>query len=196
MFFFAVSRNAEIHFSKKGFFRIIPKGSERIKELEEKLEESISLAEYKKLQKRSQKLKSDNFILASRCSRLLAVSGVDVSEGEDKAIRKLELLAARSKEAERDIYVSLSVIRVEIIRGRTINTNSRDMDDMRRGLFMDIQKFFRCIGIYNEEINGNQEVTCNAVKKFQKKYSLKIDGVLGPQTFAAMERAFEEANSY
>ena len=119
-----------------------------------------------------------------------------MSKGEDTAIRKLEMLAARSREAERDMRVSLSVIRLEVIRGRTINTNSRDMDETRRGLYMDIQKFMTCIGIYNDEINGKQGDTCGAVKKFQKKYGLVDDGIVGQRTLAAMEKAFEKAKSH
>lgn len=196
LFIFAVSRNAEINFSRDGIVKIIPKGSERIKELEGKLDKSLPRAEHKKLQERYQQLNDENLILNSRCNRLLAASGVDVSAGEDTAIRKIELLAARSKKSSWDINISLSVIRIEVALGMTINTNSRAMDERRRGLYMDMQKFFRCIGIYNEEINGDQVATCSAVRKFQGKYGLKVDGILGKNTFAAMERAFQEAKSH
>ncbi|MCK4914184.1 MAG: peptidoglycan-binding protein [Planctomycetes bacterium] len=199
LLFYAVSRDAEIHFSKiskKGVFEIIPKGSDRIRELEEELGKSVSLVKYDKLKKQYQQLSDKNLVLDSRLKRFLAASGVDVSDGEEVATRKLVFLAARSREIERDIHVSLSLIRVEIARGRAINTNSCDMDDVTRGLYMDIQKFFRCVGIYNGEINGDQVDTCNTVREFQSKYGLEEDAIIGRKTFIAMEQAFEEAKTY
>ena len=126
----------------------------------------------------------------------IIVAGVDLSEGEDVAIRMLEMLAVRSKEVERDMSVSLSVIRVEVMLGRTINTNSLAMDETRLGLHMDIQKFLRCLGIYNGEIDGEQVSTCRAVRQFQDKYGLDIDGIIGQNTLEAMEKAFEQAKSH
>lgn len=195
-FVYAVWRDAEIIRSKDGMVRIIPKGSGRIEHLEELLSQSVSKDEYQRLKGRYSLLENEYQIARSRVSRLLAAAGVDLSGGEDTAIRKLEMLSARSKEAERDMSVSLSVIRLEVTRGITINTNSRDMDETRRGLYMDIQKFLRCIGVYNGEIDGNQADTCRAVKRFQKKYGLKDDGIIGQKTLAAMEKAVEEAKSY
>lgn len=195
-FVFAVSRDAEIIWSEDGVIRIIPQGSERIKQLEELLSQSVSKDEYQKLEARYIHLESEYKIASSRVNRLLAVAGVDLSEGEDAAIRRLEMLAARSKEAEHDMSVSLSVIRLEVIRGRAINTNSSAMDETRIGLYMDIQKLLRCIGVYNREIDGNQANTCRAVRKFQEKCGLAVDGMIGENTLAAMKKAFEDAKSY
>lgn len=196
IFIYAVYRDAEIIMSRDGLVSIIPKGSDRIKQLEQLLSQSVSEDEYKRLDGRFKNLENENRIERSRVSRLLAVAGVDLSESEDTAIRKLEMLAVRSKGVERDMTVSLSVIRVEVMLGRTINTNSLAMDETRLGLYMDIQKFLRCLGIYNGEIDGEQVSTCRAVKKFQKKYGLKDDGIIGQKTLAAMEKAFEQAKSY
>jgi len=195
-FLYAVSRDAEIIWSRDGVVRIIPQGSGRLKQLEKLLSDSVSKDEYQRLEGRYKHLENEYQIASSRVSRLLAAAGVDLSKGEDPAIRKLEMLAARSREAERDMRVSLSVIWLEVIRGRTINTNSRAMDEARRGLYMDIQKFLRCIGVYNDEINGKQADTCGAVKKFQKKYGLVDDGIIGQKTLAAMENVFEDAKSH
>ena len=195
-FLYAVSRDAEIIWSKDGVVRIIPQGSERIKELEQLLLKSVSKDEHQRLEGRYRLLENEYLIARSRVNRLLAAAGVDLSKGEDTAIRKLEMLAARSKEFERDMSVSLSVIRNDVTRGRTINTNSLAMDDTTRGVYMDIQKFLRCIGIYNGKIDGNQASTCDAVRKFQDKHGLIVDGIIGQNTLAAMEKAFEEAKSY
>lgn len=193
---YAVSRDAEIIWSKDGVVRIIPQGSVRIKQLEKLLLGSVSKDEYQRLEARYSHLENEYRIACSRVGRLLAAAGVDLSKGEDAAIRKLEMLAARSKEAERDMNVSLSIIRIEVMRGRTINTNSSAMDEMKLGVYMDIQKFLRCIGVYNGEVDGNQATTCDAVRQFQEKYGLVVDGIIGQNTFAAMEKAFEEAKSH
>lgn len=193
---YAVSRDAEIILSKDGVVKIIPQGSARIKQLEKLLFGSVSKDEYQRLEARYSYLENEYRIACSRVNRLLAAAGVDLSEGEGAAIRKLEMLAARSKEVEHDMSVSLAVIRYGVMRGRTINTNSRAMDEMRRGVYMDIQKFLRCIGVYNGEIDGNQVATCRAVKKFQEKYGLTVDGMIGQNTLAAMEKAFEAAKSH
>ena len=193
---YAVSRDAEIVWSKDGVVSIIPQGHKRIKQLEKLLNRSVSKDEYQKLNAHCDHLENEYRIARSRVSRLLAAAGADISKGEDVAIRKIEMLAARSKDIERDMNVSLSVIRIEVIRGITINTNSNDMDETILGLNMDIQKFLSCIGLYNGEIDGTQAATCDAIRQFQKKYQLKVDGIIGKKTFAVMEEAFEEAKSH
>ena len=87
--------------------------------MEEILAKSVSVMEHEKLKKRYQQLSNEKLILSSRCSRLLAASGIDVGDGDEIAIRKIEVLAARSKGMGRDINVSLSVIRVEMTRRET-----------------------------------------------------------------------------
>ena len=176
---YAVWRDAEIIWSKGSVVKIIPQGSEQIKKLEKLLNNSVSKDEYQRLEARYSHLENEYRIACSRVNRLLAAAGVDLSKGEDVAIRKIEMLATRSKEADRDMNVSLSIIRLEVTRGQTINTNSKAMDDMKLGLYMDIQKFLRCIGVYNGKIDGKQAATCDAVKQFQKKYRLNDDGIIG-----------------
>lgn len=193
---YAVSRDAEIIWSKDGVVKIIPQGSEHIKKLEKLLLNSVSKDEYQRLEAHYSLLENEYRIACSRVNRLLAAAGVDLSKGEDVAIRKIEMLATRSKVADRDMNVSLAIIRLEVMRGQTINTNSKAMDDMKLGVYMDLQKFLRCIGVYNGKIDGNQAATCDAVKQFQKKYRLNVDGIIGQRTLAAMEKAFKQAKSH
>ncbi len=175
-FVYAVSRDAEIIRSKDGVVRIIPKGSGRIERLEKLLLQSVSKDEYGKLKACYELLEKELQIASGRVKRLLVAAGADLSKGEDQAIRRLETLAARLKTAEHDMSVSLSVIGVSVGSGRTINTNSRHMYETMRSLYMDIQKLLTCIGVYNDEIDGDQAATCRAVKQFQKDYGLKVDG--------------------
>ncbi len=193
---YAVSRDAEIVWSKDHVVRIIPLGSERIKQLQLLLNQSVSGDEYQRLKARYEQLDKEYRIACSRVTRLLVAAGIDLSRGEDAAVRKVEMLAARSKVADGDMSVSLSVIRLEVMKGGTINTNSRATDGARGGLFMDIQKFLRCVGTYNGEIDGDQDATCRAVKQFQEKCGLGADGIIGRNTLAAMEKAFEDAKSH
>jgi murein L,D-transpeptidase YcbB/YkuD len=195
-FVYAVSRDAQIIRSKDGVIRVIPNGNERIEQLETLLSQSVSQDEFHRLEAKYQHLGREYQIASSRVTRLLAAAGVDMSEGEDVAVRRIEMLAARSRDTERDMSVSLSVIRHEVTLGRTINTNSLATDVRTRGLCMDIQKFLRCVGAYNGEISGEQAATCRAVKQFQKKNGLTADGIIGRKTLKAMERAFEAAESH
>jgi len=193
---YAVSRDAEIIRSKDGLIRIIPNGKDRIKQLEGLLSESVTRDQYKRLQADYKRLEKDLQIARGQVNRLLRAAGADLSEGEDVAVRKIMMLAGRSRKAERDMSVSLAVIRREVALGGTINTNSRAKNGLDPGLFMEIQKLLRCIGAYNGEIDGDQAATCRAVRQFQKKSSLKDDGIIGKKTLEVLEKAFEAAKSH
>jgi peptidoglycan hydrolase-like protein with peptidoglycan-binding domain len=48
------------------------------------------------------------------------------------------------------------------------------------------------LGLYNAEINGkNNSITISAIKEFQKLAGLVVDGILGPNTKAALEKGEE-----
>ena len=48
------------------------------------------------------------------------------------------------------------------------------------------------LGLYNAEIDGkNNSLTINAIKEFQKLAGLVVDGILGPNTKAALEKGEE-----
>jgi murein L,D-transpeptidase YcbB/YkuD len=192
----AVFRDAEISFSKAGVVTIVPKGNKRIEQLEKLLNNSVSKDEHQRLRASYDHLYDEWQIARSRVTRLLAAAGADLSKGEDVAVRAIEMLAARHKQVQNDMYVCLATIRNEVNVGRTINTNSSDMNETRCGLYMDIQKFLTCVGAYTGRVDGNQPCTCNAVKEFQRKSGLSDDGIIGRKTFRAMERAFEDAKSH
>ena len=55
----------------------------------------------------------------------------------------------------------------------------------------DAQKKLKALGIYSGEITGNVgEKTKAAIKEFQKRYNLTVDGVLGPQTLGKLDAAY------
>lgn len=54
------------------------------------------------------------------------------------------------------------------------------------------QKQLTSLGYYSGEIDGKHgEITEGAVKNFQRKQNLKVDGVVGPATRAALKRAVD-----
>jgi len=177
---YAISRDAKISISKDRWLTITPKGNERIKELEERLA----------------KLEEEHHIVSSKYARILKVVGADMKDGDNTAMEMITLMSVRSKELERDVKYSLSVIRTEVYRNRTINTQSLAMDQTVVDLYIHIQKFLRAVGIYNGQIDGDQAATCSAVRQFQAEYGLDVDGIIGEKTLAEMERVFKEAKSH
>lgn len=176
---YAIRRDAEISFSRDGLLRISPKGNERIKELEERLAKVLD--EYRSI--------------SSKYEQIVKIVGADM-ENSDGVVSAIQLMYARFIDLKRDTNYSLSVIRSEVYRSRTINTQSLAMNQATVDLYIHIQKFFRAVGIYNGEIDGDQAVTCSAVRQFQAEYDLDVDGIIGEKTLAVMERVFEEAKEH
>ena len=176
---YAISREAEISFSKDDWLKITPKGNERIKELEDRLA----------------RMEEESRSIRSKYEQIVKIVGANKKDGNG-VVSTIEMLCARAREVGRDTNYSLSVIRTEVYRTRTINTRSLAIDQATVDLYMHIQKFFRVVGIYNGKIDGDQAATCSAVRQFQAEYGLDVDGIIGEKTFAEMERVFEEAKSH
>jgi murein L,D-transpeptidase YcbB/YkuD len=193
---YAISRDAEISFSKDKGLVICPKGNARIEELERNLAASVPVTKYTDLDARYQRLEAEYRSVSAKYAKILKVVGADVRNGDDTALETITLMAVRSKELARDVNVSLSVIRTEVSRNRSIRTQSPADDQTTIDLYMHIQKFFRSIGIYTGPINGDQAATCLAVRDFQAKYGLDVDGKIGTQTLSAMEAVFDDAESH
>lgn len=195
---YSILRDAEISLSRNwrvGWLRINPKENQRIMELEKQLANSVDIARHNKLQQQHYRLEEEYRRLRSEYSNIAKIVNAD-NHDADAMAQKITLLAARSKQLERDVRLSVSVVRSEVFRGRSINTNRPSIDEKTRELYAHIQKLLCLLGVYNGEIDGDQATTCYAVRKFQREYGLKDDGIIGHRTFDTMERAFEEAKSH
>ena len=166
---YAIFREAEISSSKDCWLKITPKGNGRIEELEENLAGM------------TEKYRS----VSSKYEQIAKIVGADKKEG-DGVVSAVELMCVRERETGRDTNYSLSVIRTEVYRARTVNTRSPAIDQTAIGLYKHIQKFFRAVGIYNGKIDVHQAATCSAVMQFQAEYGLEVDGIIGEKTLGAM----------
>lgn len=60
----------------------------------------------------------------------------------------------------------------------------------------DIQTKLKALGFYSGSITGNAgPKTVQAIKDFQRKYGLTVDGVAGPQTIAKIDAVYNESGS-
>lgn len=58
----------------------------------------------------------------------------------------------------------------------------------------DIQTKLKALGIYSGNITGNAgNLTVQAIKDFQRKYGLTVDGVAGPQTIAKIDAVYNDS---
>ncbi len=62
---------------------------------------------------------------------------------------------------------------------------------------MEIQSMLRSLGFYFGEIDGIYgSMTANAVRNFQRSFGLTVDGIVGPETFGAMEPFLKGYTNY
>ena len=97
--------------------------------------------------------------------------------------------------AEYDHFlVSFVMVWIRLNGGNaTINTRSPANNEKRRELYRCVQRIFRHFGIYDGEINGDQNDTFRALIDFQKARGLKkIDGIIGRESWNAMVDTYEE----
>ena len=82
------------------------------------------------------------------------------------------------------------VKKINNISSQSIN----NLDEQRSSLLLDVQKKLSDLGLYDGEIDGlNGSKTNKAIKTFQSKAGLVVDGILGPKTLNALN---EGENAY
>ncbi|MFA5238548.1 MAG: peptidoglycan-binding domain-containing protein [Phycisphaerae bacterium] len=188
---YAISRDAELSFSKDKWLTITPKGSAQIQELKQKVDNSVSVAEYNKLENKYQKLEKEHQELSRKLNQI-EQSVLPTAENDQAIVPRIQLLCFRARDLDQNIEYSYSVIRSEITRNGTINTKRPAKQQERKDLYQHIQKCLSSIGAYNGECNGDQSVTCNAVMDFQASNKLMVDGIIGKNTWKAIEKNFEK----
>ena len=92
---------------------------------------------------------------------------------------------------ENDILYSRCVIEHELATNGTINTTLRGSDKHRQEINKHIQKYLVAIGFYNGDINEDPSVTSTIVMSFQSSRHLKVDGIIGRNTWQKILEEFE-----
>jgi hypothetical protein len=97
----------------------------------------------------------------------------------------------RDTRLEDDILYSRCVIEHELAMNGTINTTRMGSDKHRQEINKHIQKYLVAIGFYNGDINGDPSVTSTIVMSFQTSRHLKVDGIIGRNTWRKILEEFE-----
>ncbi|MCD4830594.1 MAG: peptidoglycan-binding protein [Anaerohalosphaeraceae bacterium] len=188
---YAIYKEAEISSSKDCWLKTTPMGNEKIEELEQIVKSSIGKEAYNKLLIEHEKIKAEH---KSSNNELLKIANlVAPSEGNLKLVfPKILELFTRTIDLEKDVKFSFSIVRSELDRNGTINTKCPAEESGKKELYKHIQKCLSVIGTYNSEFNGNQVETRNAVMEFQLSNNLKVDGIIGKNTWASIIIKFEQ----
>ena len=92
---------------------------------------------------------------------------------------------------ENDIRYSFCFIEHELATSGTINTERMNIDEHGRELNKHIQKIYITIGHYSGDLNGDPSSTSSIVKQFQMSKNIKVDGVIGRDTWREIVKEFE-----
>ena len=107
----------------------------------------------------------------------------------NQKIKELQLL---KMQVETNYKYSFDVVESELHRMGMINTKRSVDNESIRNLNQHIQKCLSAIGSYNGPCDGEQVSTYNAVIEFQSKNKLKVDGIIGRNTWKAIKAPFEK----
>ncbi len=151
--------------------------------LEEKLRGAVSSQEYEALRENHDKL-------VQTYERLPACLGTTPEERVSRAC----LLAKKVESYECRLCVVFEFLRDAVTKRRAINTNSPPTTDLRI-VYSAIQIVLNSLGIPQSTFDGNQHETCESVKHFQEMCGIKIDGIVGTDTWIQMERHYGELGS-
>lgn len=106
-------------------------------------------------------------------------------------LKERNILLEEKNRLETDIQNSFRSVDRELITNGTINTNRTVIDERGRELNKHVQRCLMAIGCYNGNINGEPDLTSSSVKQFQACKSIKVDGVIGQNTWHKIHEEFE-----
>lgn len=162
---------------------ILPGRNENIVELQTTLQKSNK--DYDALAKAFKKYREEKALEISRLPLELQGTPTEVEYNIRKIYDEI-------KECGEDIGFSFYMLQKILYRDGTINTRMPSENEKRIELYKHVQKCLSSIGSHNGQIDGRQAATCEAVKEFQRHKNLKVDGIIGKETWSAITRKFEE----
>ncbi len=167
---YAINRDAEVLFSKDKWLIITPKNNRTIKELQSQLDKSVPLADYNKLLAKYK----------------------EINKEHSDSLSKVQLLTLQVNTFETDTNYSFTFLDTELNRVGMINTKRPVDNETIQTRYKHIQKCLSTIGSYDGSCDGGQISTCNAVMEFQSNNGLKVDAVIGKNTWGAIKAIFEK----
>jgi len=160
----------------------------KTREAKQQAQSQIKLKEarYENLQRKHNDLNRD-FALAIRTDRLPTQVQADTGR---QTLKNIETVCQEHSRVNPTNVAALLAVLVEIQQHGTINTALDAKQSSRQSLYKQVQVLLQAIGSYSGAITGAQTNTLMAVKAFQTKNQLKVDGIIGLKTYMRMARLF------
>ena len=160
----------------------------KTREAKQQAQSQIKLKEarYQNLQKKHDDLNRE-FALAIRTDRLPRQMQGNTGQ---QTLKNIETVYQEHSRVNPTNVAALLAVLVEIQQHGTINTALDAKQSSRQSLYKQVQVLLQAIGSYSGPITGAQTDTLMAVKAFQTKNQLKVDGKIGLKTYMGMARLF------
>ena len=178
----------EHHSLKVAFQEELEEEKKKTREAKQQTQTQIRLKEarYANLQRKHEDL-SKALALAIRTDRL--PRQVQASTGP-QTLKNIETVCQEHARVNPTNVAALLAVLAEIQQHGTINTALDAKQSSRQSLYKQVQVLLQAIGSYSGAITGAQTNTLMAVKAFQTKNQLKVDGIIGLKTYMRMARLF------
>ena len=173
---------------KVAFQEALAEEKKKTREAKQQTQSQIRLKEarYANLQRKHEDL-SKALALAIRTDRL--PRQVQASTGP-QTLKNIETVCQEHARVNPTNVAALLAVLAEIQQHGTINTALDAKQSSRQSLYKQVQVLLQAIGSYSDAITGAQTNTLMAVKAFQTKNQLKVDGIIGLKTYMRMARLF------
>ena len=162
----------------------------KTREAKQQTQSQIRLKEarYANLQRKHEDLRQE-LALAIRTDRL--PRQVQANTGP-QTLENIETVGQEHARVNPTNVAALLAVLVEIQQHGTINTALDAKQSSRQSLYKQVQVLLQAIGSYSGAVTGAQTNTLMAVKAFQTKNQLKVDGIIGLKTYMGMARLFAQ----
>jgi len=160
----------------------------KTREAKQQAQSQIKLKEarYQNLQRKHNDLNRE-FAQAVRTDRL--PRQMQGNTGQE-TLKNIETVYQEHSRVNPTNVAALLAVLVEIQQHGIINTALDAKQSSRQTLYKQVQVLLHAIGSYSGPITGTQSNTLMAVKAFQTKNQLKVDGKIGLKTYMGMARLF------
>ena len=142
----------------------------------------------------TQRLEGDNARLKQEASGFLRVEQLPTQVRgvtQSQCISKVQKLCDVVEQVNQENVSALLDVLVEIQKNSVINTGLDAKSATRKTLYRQIQTILNQIGAYDGPTRSDKASTLAAVKDYQAKNKLKVDGKIGIKTFMTMVKAFQ-----